>query len=193
MFNRNFYAAQDDRRFVVGYALDLGFRVFDAFSAPGQPLSEITTTASASLLAARPAFKLYAPNTGPEPVITRVELDEDEFGPSAYEYQCNGWGLIGLNFGGVVGLGGLGWSTLNTMAEARATRWHAVEPIGAAPSEWNWPAVDDAAGKMFEAIVSLANTAVGDSPILAAAGQMIKDKGLLYESGGGLHARPGLG
>lgn len=193
MFNRSFYAVQDDRRFVVGYALDLGFRVFDAYTAPGQPLSDITTTAAPTLKAARPAFKLYAPDSGPEPVITKVELDAAEFGPNAFEYQCNGWGLVGLQFGGTVGRGGLAWSTLSTMAQARAARWHAVEPVGAAPSEWDWDAVDAAAERMFEAICSLAVDYYGDRPVLPGASQLIKEAGLQFESGGGLHARPGLG
>ena len=129
MPNLDFYAVDDDQTAVLAAVFDLGlFRVFEAYSEPDRDLREFRTSEEVPNSPNGRHLMLHVLGSGPEPSARRIDLRPGALGGATFRYCCEGWGLIQLLFGGLVGEQELQWSHTNHNTEKRASKWAGVGP-----------------------------------------------------------------
>lgn len=188
-----FYAARADVPAVLDFVLaGMGCRVFDAYSAPDEPLGEYRT--AAEILAAYPEdapsgryarpvhLVLWRPDLGPEPLVRRIELRPAALPGRTFRHAAEGLGLLDLQFGQVRD-GRLAPSNLAVNSEARARRWTDTSSDRFGPVEaWCWPAVARAMRQLqYHLARRLAVGRHGSRPLLPAAAAAVQNGLVLTE------------
>jgi hypothetical protein len=193
MPNLDFYAIGDDQLAVLNAVFELRlFRVFEAYSEPGNSLREFASPAEIPHEPHGPYLMLYALGTGPEPSAHRFELRPGAAAGATFRYRCEGWGLIQLHFGNVFKDDQLRWSHTNHNTANRAAKWSPVYPELGDPATWEWPAVTRASSKLNRTIRSMAVSKIGSHPVLPQAAELISRVGLKHEYGTGIHSTRSL-
>ena len=183
-----FYAVQADTAKLLEFVLaETDCRLYEAYSAPGQPLREFASPDE--VLAAYPLdhdegrvspvqLVLWSPSTGPEPTRRRIELQPGTVEGASHRFALEAWGLIQLLAGGVRDQR-IERSRLAHNSEARARAWEATSadrfgPVGA----WDWVALGHLAARLtYHVRQRLAVDTHGSWPILPAA-QAARESGL---------------
>lgn len=192
--NLDFYAFERDHRDVLEAVFRLGcFRVFEAYSEPDHDLREFTSADEVPIEPYGPHLMLYPIGAGPEPTIERLQLRPGAAGGGSFRFQCRGWGLVQLHFGGPFGHQELRWSHTNHNSQKRAAKWADVYPVLGNPDQWDWEAVPKASRRLNRAIRALAVDKIGSHPVLRSAAQLISRNNLMFEYGTGIHAEPSIG
>jgi hypothetical protein len=192
--NLDFYAAGDDQLAVLEAVFTLDqFRVFEAYSEPDRGLREFHTPKEVPDGPSGRHLVLYALASGPEPPARRIDLHPGALGGATFRDRCEGWGLIQLHFGGLIGEQELQWSHTNHNTEKRASKWAGASPELDDPALWNWAAVTKASAMLNRVIRKMAVRTIGSHPVLPQAAQVIVQAGLQYEYGLGIHAAPSYG
>jgi hypothetical protein len=168
------------------------FRVFEADSRPDEELREFIAPDEVPAGRTQQVLMLYVIGSGPEPVARRVELRPgNAFGDATFRYVCEGWGLIQLDLGSLVGDGReLRRSHTNHNSEKRAMKWWEVRPDAGHPDQWDWAMITATSGKLNRRIRAMAVDKIGSRPVLPAAARLIAENDLRYVYGLGIHARP---
>jgi hypothetical protein len=96
------------------------FRVFEAYSEPDSELCEFGDAREVPDEPHGPLLVLYVVGSGPEPTVDRIDLQPGALGNATFRYQCQGWGLITLQFGNLFEGRELHWSHTNHNSEKRA-------------------------------------------------------------------------
>ena len=194
MPNLDFYAVDDDQAAVLNALFDLGmFRVFEAYSQPGNKLQEFHGTTEIPEDPHGSFVMLYTLGSGPEPMADRVDVRPGTHGDATFRYRCLGWGLIGLHLGNHFEDRELRSSHTNHNTEKRAMKWAEALPDMGDPAAWDFPAVTKASGRLNRVIRGMAIHKIGSRPVLPLAAQLIAEAGLIHEYGVGLHASPSPG
>lgn len=147
------------------------FRVFEAFSAPEEPLRRFESPGEIPLPAKGVHLALHPVDAGPEPLIRRIELR----GPSArVRWSCEGWGLVFLHLvPSATGGGRLLAGTVNHNSERRALRWAPHYPEYGDPASWDWRAVTRASRRLNGAIERLSAHRDARGAVLPAAAAIL--------------------
>ncbi|GAA3736091.1 hypothetical protein [Micromonospora maritima] len=191
MPNLDFYAVAADWPSVLEAMFDLGlFRVLEFDSEPNHELREFRAVADVPEGPRGRHLALFVIGSGPEPVARRIDLLPSAPGEKTIRYNCEGWGLVQLLYGGPVGTRELRWSHTNHNTEKRAAAWATASPRLGDPAEWNWAAVTSASGRLNRAIRRMAVRKIGSHPVLPHAARFIADAGLRHEYGTGIHLSP---
>ena len=190
--NLDFYAVDEDHTAVLEAVFKLGFRVFEAYSDEGMELGEFAGPSEVLGSAQRAAshLMLFAEDSGPAPVIERIELRPRLGAPASFRFSCRGWGLIQLLLEGLVKDGQLASCHTNHNTQKRAQKWADAYPKLGTPDDWDWAAVTQASGRLNRAIRSIAVDKVASHPILPQAANAISRLHLAYEYGSMLRAEP---
>ena len=190
MPNLDFYAVDDDHKAVLDAVFRLDFRVFEAYSDEGTELREFAGPGDVPLSAQRPGshLMLFAADSGPAPVIDRIELRPHLGAPASFRFSCRGWGLIQLLLEGLVKDGQLASCHTHHNTQKRAQKWADAYPKLGTPDDWDWAAVTRASGRLNRAVRSIAVDKVGSHPILPQAANAISRLHLAYEYGSMLRA-----
>jgi hypothetical protein len=168
--------------------------LFEANSDPEQELRQFVRAADIPAKPPGAHLMLFAIGSGPGPTVERINLKPRAGSPASFRFQCQGWGLIQLDFGSFFQELELRWSHTNHNTSKRAAKWSEVYPQLGDPGDWDWSAVTRASGRLNRAIRSLAVDRIGPHPVLPAAVQLIHGKDLSYEYGTGIHVdmSPGM-
>ncbi|GAB3960112.1 hypothetical protein [Micromonospora vulcania] len=189
----DFYAAEDDWPAVLRTVFDLGlFRVFESDSRPDSELREFRTIDEVAPGRHGRHLMLLVVGAGPEPVVRRIDFAPG-ISDATHRYECRGWGLIQLDYGGLFGAQELRWTHTNHNSEKRALTWAPTLPELGDPAAWDWPAVTSASSKLNRAIRRMAVNKIGSHPVLPHAAQVMTAANLRYEYGTGVHATPLFG
>jgi hypothetical protein len=190
--NLDFYAVDEDHTAVLDAVFRLDFRVFEAYSDEGMELREFAGPGEVLMSAQRTAshLMLFAEDSGPAPVIDRIELRPRRGAPASFRFSCRGWGLIQLQLEGLVKDGRLGRCHTNHNTKKRADKWADGYPGLGIPDDWDWAAVTRASGRLNRAIRSMAVDKLGSHPVLPQAADAIGRLRLAYEYGSMLRAEP---
>jgi hypothetical protein len=192
--NLDFYAADDDWAAVLGTVFDMRlFRVFESDSEPDRELREFRAAADVPAGPPGRRLALYVVGSGPEPITRRIDFLPGGSVGGTFRYTCEGWGLIGLDYGGPLDGQELRWSHTNHNTEKRASAWATTVPRLGDPDAWNWSAVTSASAKLNRTIRRMAISKIGSHPVLPHAARSITRAGLQYEYGTGIHANPAYG
>jgi hypothetical protein len=192
--NLDFYAVGDDWSAVLETVFDLGlFRVFESDSEPDRELREFHAPTEVPDGRQGRSLALFAIGAEPGPIAKRIDFLPGVHPDATFRYCCEGWGLIQLYHGAVVGTQELRWSYTNHKTEKRAAAWSATLQRLGDPAEWNWAAVTSASGRLNRAIRRMAVSKIGSHPVLPHAARFIAHAGLQYEYGIGIHATPAYG
>lgn len=162
------------------------FRVFESYSEPGHELREF----SAAVEVPRSGLMLFVKGTGPEPLARRIDFASDAVSGKQFRYECEGWGLIQLDYGGPVRGQELRWTHTNHNTAARAAVWAATIPRLGEPAAWDWAAITKGSSRLNRRIRRMAVGKIGSHPVLPHAHRLIAHHGLRYEYGTGIHAAP---
>lgn len=161
MPNLNFLAAPSDIPEVLAAVFTVpGIRVFEAYSTIGQALRAFDHPAEAARASSEPHLMIHAADSGPEPIIRRVDLNG-----GSHRWTADGWGLIQLVFTQSGRPGTLdGHSNHNTAK--RAETWAPHYPNFGPPDAWDFAAVTRTSRRINAAIVKLAVTKQGSRWVL---------------------------
>lgn len=176
-----FYAIDDDYRLVLDSVFEsqLGFRVFERQSAVNETIREFHSAeevlqawASGSAAGSGPPnLALLAPGNGHAPTFTRIDLREPGYERNDYDYRCEGWGLILMDFGTVRKGGVLDRSFTGHNSERRARGRADFYPRLGDPDAWDWAAVNSYSRTLNQRIRKAAIRSEGSRPVLPAAHQ----------------------
>ena len=138
---------------------------------------------------------LYVLGSGPEPVARRIDLRPGNIlGDATFRYQCDGWGLIQLDFGSLVDDGSeLRRSHTDHNTDKRARKWAETAPQAGDPGQWDWALIARTSNKLNRLIRGMAVRKIGPWPVLPEAAQLIADAALRYVYGLGIHPSPSPG
>jgi hypothetical protein len=175
-----FYALGADRPAVLDLVFATErFRVFEAYSRPGTSVREFSSPAEALDAADPPhgpALMLWAADSGPDPYLGRIGLDPEAWDGGTFRFECNGWGMIQLVFGGVLD-GELHPTRISHNTPRRAAAWAGDLPELGDPAAWSWPVVSRAAGRLIREVRALA-TSPGRPVVLPDAARTVERDGL---------------
>src|SRR5262245_11478254 len=174
----SFFAGPSDARAVFSYALtDLSCVGFEAYSRVGHTARRLTDPAEIDevfdqglITDTGVMVALWAPATGGNPVIERINLDD-----GSYREMVVGWGVIRLNFGVIdrndrrLSASGVGHNSLN-----RALRWEETSGDQLGPIDaWNWDELERVS-RRFRYHVSrrIGVGKIESSPVLAEADEL---------------------
>lgn len=176
-----FYAVDDDYRLVLEsvFGSHLGFRVFERQSAVNEKIREFHSAeevlqawAGGSAADSEPPnLALLAPGNGHAPLFTRIDLRGPSYERNDYDYRCEGWGLIHLDFGTARKGRALERSYTGHNSEKRARGRADSYPRLGDPDAWDWAAVNSCSRALNRRIRKAATRTEGSRPVLPAAHQ----------------------
>lgn len=172
-----FYAFADDRRAVLDAMFDMGaFAVYEMHGESNGGVRRLERSDEVPLPTHGPHLVLHAVAAGGIP--TRVGT------------MTSGLGLIQLSFGGFFADRELRWSVSDHGSAARARQWADVHPSAGEPDAWDFDEIRRTSARLNRRIRSLGVDQVGTSPVLPAAANLMKRRGLTHVYGTGVHVDP---
>jgi len=153
--NYNFYADKSDKIEILEYLFrETDLEIYDSYSEYGQEICTYSTVEAigekynlkdGGKFAVR--FQLWSPRHKGQPIFNRINLDPKRCNGHSFRYSTEGWGLIQLNFGGILNKE-LNQSNIGHFNEAGALGRESANSINGRVDSWDWKEIASTSRKL---------------------------------------------